>query len=723
MVFNPPTPLNYTNADLYSYERRKIQQYNFHLRYRPEIMSHTYIEISYNADLTDNDQLPWHRKIRFVVRSRKKFCSQTSCQVFYPRGQTCRPEDEPRIFKTGDHDIEACQFGCYHLYEMATMPEDKNEAAAVNTAKTDNAHKTSPKDEEYVRAPFLIYSYKQCVCTMHNNGLFAMGTDDYTRTDNHPTPRIDTIGTGFHYIDSGNFFDRPDFSVTDNTPFTDVEGNESFRFNVNRYYCDDFRLKFDGRKCYESAGEKIFGFLVSSSLYKACQYGVRYAATGVTNTDVQKLSLPPPRHSVHHDSLFGWKNDIDENAFFLDPNLSLEDLGFREDMKHCIFTTQYGYPGQLVEPLESGKDMTPVKVDYGKLNEGRLHQFRYDPKTGQRLIDEYDIYGIYKYIRSNPSHEDQPSADKYMKPHMRMTEFFENFFKIFGEIGAMFMFDYMISKGLQYSGRLAVLSAEFLENKITPTLLYIVEREMLTQALNPVIRIFSQTIAKVLRQAKNLIKTVDVFTTIAGILDLVDMAVDFFSMHNIMDSGTVQQYSQLDIDTLREAYGYGTVEYSPVSFMLMCETLGVHKNWQTTPNATTKLRCNSDYKNHKYMIPVNAATPYDENNDNSYEWVSEYIFALRRNSNGLDINWDDEDTLPGDVIDQYLRIDENVYLQGMDQYTKFTESFRRRVRNAQWAIFVIVLIFILVIFVYLKLSLPMLFITALTSFYVVFSYK
>lgn len=717
MVFNPPTLLNYTNADLYAYERRKIQQYNYFLRYKPHIMSHTYIEISYNAQLTDNDELPWYRKIRFTVRSRKKFCSQTSCQLHYPRGNTCTTKDEPRIFKTGDHDLEACQFGCYNLYDMATMPSttDKDEKTTTSSSSTD------PPDEQYARAPFLIYSYKQCACTQHNNGLFALGADDYTRTDYHPMPRIDTIGTGFHYIDSGNFFERKDFSSIDNQPYVDNEGNESFRFNINRYYCDDFQLKFDGRKCYQSVGEQIFGFLVSSTLYKACQYGVRYAATGVTNTDVQKLSLPPPKYQVHHSTLNSWLNDVDPDAFFINPNVTLEDLGFREDKKHCIFTTEYGYPGRLIEPLAQNTGWAGSTVDYGKLNEGRLHQFKYDPETGQRLIDEYEIYGIYQYIRSNPTNNTF-DEDSYAEPDRKLADMFNGIINNMGELGAMLTFGYLLDKGVQYSQKVLGLSVEFLEGKITPTLLHIVERELLTQSFHPVIRIFTKAIASIVRTTSSLIKTVDIFTTIAGILDLIDLGVDFFSMNRVMDNGTIQQYSQLDIDTLRKAYGYGTVEYSPVTFMLMCEYLKIHEKWNLTPTATTKLRCLNEYTKYKYMIPIAAAIRYDTDNDNAYEWVSEYIFSLRVNSNGLNINWEDEGKLPSDVIDQYLKIDENVYLKGMDEYSKYTESFRKRIKYSQYALLVIVILFVLILIVYTKIATPFIFVAAIGAYYLVFSY-
>lgn len=707
MVFNPPTSLNYSNADMYSYERQKIQQYNYHLKFRPEIMSHNYIEISYNTELEDNQDIPWYRKIRFIVRARKQFCSQATCQNHFPRGNTCSQTDVPRVFKTGDHDVEACQPSCFNLYEGAKMPKDDSS--------------TTTQDEEFARAPFLIYSHRQCACTIHNNGIFALGIDDFARTDKHPLPRIDTIGTGFHYIDSGNFFDRENFSVDDNPPFVDISNDESFRFRVNKYYCDDFQLKFDGKKCYSSLGEQIFGFLVSSSLYKACQYGVRYATTGVTNTDVQKLDLPPVKYSPRHDTVASWKNDVDDTAFFIDPNVSLTDLGFTEDMKHCIFTTQYGYPGTIVEPLASNKNVTGNVIDYEALNKDRLYQFRYDINTGRRLIDEYEIYGIYKYIRSNPT-KSEFSSDKYQNPDHGLASIIDGIIDNFGEVSAILTFNYLFEKGLEYSKKLLQLSSEYINGTITPTLLHIVERQFLTQSLHPTIRIFSQVISNILKTSTSFIKMADVFTTVAGIIDLFDMTFDFFNMNNVMDDGSVRQYSELDIKLVRDAYGYGTVEFSPVTFMLMCEYLKLPDTWSSVPSATTKLRCIKEYPNHKYMIPISAVIRYDTDNDNSYEWVSEYIFSLKVNSNGLKINWEDESKLSSETINKYINIDENVYLRGMERYAQYTESFRTRVKYSQYTLVALFIVLILIVVVYIKLAVPFLLIAAISAGYIAFSY-
>lgn len=736
MVFNPPTLLNYTSADLYSYERRKIQQYNLHLRFRPEIMSHTYIEIYYYDALVDNVEIPWYRKIRFVVRSRKKFCKQTTCQSHYPRGQTCGPETEPQIFKTGDQDMESCQFGCYNLYEKTILPqatieqedagggdgaeEEEREAAKKKRAENE---KTEITDEMYTRAPFLIYSHAQCACTVHENGYFALGIDDYARTDEHPTPRVDTIGTGFHYSDSGNFFDDQDFSPTQNPPFTDLQGDESFRFLMNKYYCDDFMLKFNGRKCYQSTGEKVFGFLVSEVAYKAVQYGVRYAKTGVNADGIQKLNLPPIKHKPSHETFASWKDDVDESAFFIDPNVNLTDLGFTENQKHCIFTTEYGYPGKLVEPLAFGKNTTGNLVDYEQRNVGRLHQFKYDVMTGRRVFDEYEIYGIYKYLRSNPT-EKSFNGDNYTNPDNILTGFFVGLIENFDNIASMMALTYVVDKGTEFSKEIMTTAADRLEGKITASVVHLVERELASQAMHPVMRIFGRALVMLLRTSVSLLKLIDVLAITGMILDFLDMIFDFFNMNRVMDDGSVRQYSEMDIATIRSGYGFGTAEYSPVTFMLMCEYLKLQLNWQVTPTSINRLQCirNKDYEKYKYMLPVDQVVRYDVSNSNSYEWVSEYIFSLKVNSNGLNINWDDEPALAPDVVDQYLNIDENIILKGMDEYSQYSKRFRKRVKYSEYTLIVLVVLLLVIILIQLNVAALFIFIAAISAIYLVFSY-
>ena len=575
--------------------------------------------------------------------------------------------------------------------------------------------------DQYNRAPFLLYSHSQCLCTIQENAIYGLGLDDCNRTDIHPLPRVDTIGTGFDIVDSGNYFNDPNFDPKQNEPFRDAQGNETFRFRVNKYYCDDFKLKFDGENCYEPIGEKIFGFLVSSTLYKACQYGVRYLETGVTNSQIQKLNLPPVEHDVRHKTIDSWLADIDYDNFFLDPDVTLTDLGITAENRHLIFTTQYGYPGRLVEPLlvYSGvEDVLPI--DYEKLNEGRLPQFKYDPLTGRRVIDEYEILGIYKVIRENPTKLDfQPSS--FNNPGDQLIQFFKGISDNIVEVGSMLVAGILVSKATDYSLKVIKLSSEYLQNVVTPTLLFLVQRQMLFELIEPIKTVLKQALVA-LKAFSSLIKTVDVVTTIAGIVDLFDLKFDFFNMTKVLSDGTLRQYAELDIDSIRKGYGYGTVEFSAIHFILRCEEIGLYKNWRVTPTNTRRLRGVADAAKYSYMLPIEQVLDPHEDTEKSFNWISEYIFSLQTNANYLTINWEDENILADDVVNQYLDIRQSVYLQGMDRYGEFTRSFRRRYNLCIVAIVVFILLFILVLFFNISLSILGLFSVAIGTFYLTFTY-
>lgn len=65
---------------------------------------------------------------------------------------------------------------------------------------------------------------------------------------------------------------------------------------------------------------------------------------------------------------------------------------------------------------------------------------------------------------------------------------------------------------------------------------------------------------------------------------------------------------------------------------------------------------------------------------------------------------------------QYLKIDGNIYLKGMYEYSKYTESFRKRVKYSQWALFVIVIIFLITLVVYIKIATPLIFVAAINKY-------
>lgn len=306
------TKIDQLNAVRYSYERQKIKMFNHYLKILPHIFSHVNVEISFNTKLINNNYERANHHIYVRLMGSKEFCKQIHCNVGYPRGKTCTVEDKPFIFKSGNSDIGACHSACYNLFENRT---DENGL--------------------HYRAPFVNYSTRMCKCLIQNENVFRMATDDFMRTDVHPTPRIDTIGTGFDL---------------DPNPYVDGHKNETFHFKLNEYYCDDFQYEFKNGKCQSSIVEDVFSLFGSSNLYKFGQYGKRYVQSGEWINDVQRPNLPPIT-SRPPPSYRDWLSNINKTAIFIDPNLCLSDLGIVPGAMHLIFTTEFGWPGLLVEPL------------------------------------------------------------------------------------------------------------------------------------------------------------------------------------------------------------------------------------------------------------------------------------------------------------------------------------------------------------------------------------
>ena len=632
--------------------------------------------------------MPPGKKIYLCVRTRKSFCSQVKCQMIYPRGQKCQPGDLPRVFKSGVSDIEACQCGCYELYEH-TIRKDDDENENANTRQEDN----------YMRAPFCQYSYIQDACIIQDNGLFALGIDDYMRTDTHPLPRVDTIGTGFDYVDSDNNFNDTDFDPEKNRPYIDLSGNESFRFKVNKYYCDDFQLKFTGTKCNTTVFEDIFGFVISSALYKSCQYGIRYAATGVTNTQIQKLNLPPITHEPQIKTVDDWYNNINEDAFFLDPDLTLEDLGIPLEHLHLIFTTEYGGVGRLVEPLLIYQHISDYPVDYEKRNKGRLPQFQYDAMTGQRIIDEYEMMGLYKYIREThlEIELDDPHIT-YEKFIERATNFFHAVISNLPEMGKGFLIGYSQDLGSRLAIKGLTISERYLKNTITPSLIAMVQRHSYGEAVQPVIRAFSAGLRTVLKTGRVFLKSIEYAGYVGVIFDLLDIFIDFFNMNRLMDDGTVQHYSEISIEQVRKAYGQGTVEYSAIMFMLMCQDMKLHEKWSESPQSIYKLKCLHE-RTEKYMLPIEQVTRFYENNDKTLEWIAEYIFTLEENSDLININWEDEEEYSSkEVRDACKKLPQDVYVNAINQYDMYSKTFQKRYIWSFVAIVITLVLFFIVLY-------------------------
>lgn len=665
-IFNPPTKLNYIHSDRYVFERQKLLLFNNHLRLRPHIFSHLIVEIMFNKSLPYTGDPS--RNIYVVLRGTKEFAEQIQCQIMYPRGNQCTEVSTPLVFKSGNSDVTACHSACYNLFDM----------------KKD-------EDGKYFRAPFVHWSERQSACIIQNNSIFGMGIDDYNRTDKHTSPRVDTIGTGYDLLDE---------------PFIDESGNETFQFKINKYYCDDFQLEFKNGECYEPLGETIFGYIISSVLYKAFQYGIRYFETGVSATGVQKPDLPPITTDSPPELDF-WLKKINRGATFINPNVTLSDLGITgPELQHMIFTTEFGWEGRLVEPFIIVRDvgLIPGAIvrNFGDLNKQRLRQFRYN-EYGRREVDEYEYLGLYQAVNAAAASsydEDKPlsSSEEFEK---KFTDFINGLMRgIFSTEFALGLTTILIDKLIsKMSEAMVRLAADMTAGRFTPTVIHIVERTF-AYSLKPVI--LGPAIKLLSTSLKLLASSLKVGAYILDFLAIVDLALmDVFHGSALVNGGVVQSYSRLAIAQSFEEDGFGMVEYSPARLISILELLEQKK--ENDPDYIDSMLnpvMPEASKYTKLLRPSNkkwaqAIENVQHKNDVTvrFLWWSEYIYSLEVNSNGLPIIWANENALfEEDDAPQIWTSIYNTIKDGFSTYDVYVEGALTRTKLIKYSIIYIILI-------------------------------
>lgn len=669
MKFNGATAIDNVNSDRYAFERHKLLVFNFYLKHLPHIFSHIYCEIMFNKLGPTNNQIDPLRYIYVNFLSTKKFCEQIHCQLSFPRGQNCKPDTEPFVFKSGNSDISACHSACYNLYDTS--------AAENQTIATDK-----------YRGPFTMWSNRMQCCQAHTNSVFALGFDDYTRSDIHPNPRIDTIGTGFDL---------------DTELFVDGEKNETFRFLLNKYYCDDFKLEFDADHCKESPGQFIFGLLLSETLYKACQYGVRYASTGVKANEVNKPQLPPVTKEAPI-NYATWLSTINSDATFFNPNLSLADLGITKSTLHLIFTTEYGWPGRLVEPLIITREPTTnpdiIVRDYAKINEYRPLHLQVDPNTGRRLNDSFDLLDIYRYINEDALIH---AAANNIKPEEVKRNVFEFLYSVLAglvsvdgleSIGAGLLLDQL----RKVAGGIKQIAETLEREEVTLTMVKLAKRALVHDLAPAFVKGTLELITKSLRIMSTTLKIGSVIFDIIGFLDFFVQFADFFNQQKLGDQGSIDSYSHFDLETNFQLYGYRTVEMSPVHVISVMEHLNMPKvlKEKFKDEQLTALKCTSkDYVRQPFEIPFESV---GDRNDYALKilWTTEFIYALKFNSNGLRIDWSlDTQLMPVSDIEKVLT---SVNIESFLQYKNFSKNFLYKYKYLQVLLPCVFLVLIFAVF-------------------------
>lgn len=619
MVFNPPTSLDYDNATIYAYERQKLAIFNHFLVKKPHIFSHVNVEIRHNPNLANTTLEQMNRNISVRLIGSRMFCEQVRCNAYYPRGRTCTIDTEPLVFKSGNSDVRACQAACYNLHE------NKPDA-----------------NGNVFKGPNTTFSERQQCCLLWLDQFFVLGADDYMRTDIHPEPRVDTIGTGF------------DLSTE---PYIDVDGNETFKFLLNKYYCDDFRLKYDGIECKQSVGEEITDYLLSDVLYKSIQYGIRKATDGIGAYDVQQPKLPAIALSPSPGKE-GWLKNINQNVNFFNPNLKLSDVGIMGDYPHLIFTTEYGWPGRIVQPLiitRVPKYAAFKEVDFTTIDRNVLPHLRRNA-YGRRQLDEFEILQTYTVLLR------VLNAQRSEKENIIMRV-------VNGIVTALGTSQFWLQSSVLLTRscfseieKLIIYGSEHF-TAATPTLTRLIERTMFTSLAHQTGHLASHYVQTMARVALGAIKGLSVAGLIADIIGLVDVVLaplDLFSIGKL-DYNAAHGYSLADLAMKKHIYDYKTVEYSPAMFVYNDDVYAAQDI-----NASHLFKQQLIRSVHLNLRPASIKLPYaidssevmhKDDTRQIFKWNADYLTGLERNSNDLLINWSDESGVTFEDYKTQMQID------------------------------------------------------------------
>lgn len=642
MVHVSPTQHDYQQSYVYMTERNKLAIFNHFLKIQPHIFSHVALQIQHNKNLNNTLYDLMNSNISVRLIGTRKYCEQINCNMSYPRGKSCTQNDEPIIFKTGNSDVAACHSACYNLFDNNTKENGES----------------SP-----FTAPMVKYSDNQQACLLYLNDIFSLGADDYRRTNEHTTQRIDTIGTGFDL---------------DEKPYKDIDGNETFRFKVNKYYCDDFGLEFDGGGCKPSIARNISGWFFSELLYKAIQYGVRFFRYGIAANDVNKPDVPPVRESPPP-NLENWLRNVDPEAVFIDPDVKLSDLGITGDALHLIFTTEFGWPGRLIEPVliyQTPKFPTELKqIDYRQRGKDFLPQFAIDDR-GQRLIDEFERVEIFQ-LYSAMSSEQQSPVDNLSENIYNLNQILVKIFTdaAMNQLPTIIMYI--------YKEILVRLSMKF-EKMITSGMMAITEFHLVARITKSLItthtqRIVSTVIANTAASQTfkaaligfKVLNKIFLIASIIGLIDFTELFYDFFGSGILMNQDIVDHFSELDLQYKEDVFGYRSFEYSPAFFVAIHDYISAQKQSSTISGKNTETNSNdaaNDDNNQFIQQLLNEKLDKAENvcfltnvhqktepftiavdqvthkNDvlRQLTWQSEYLYRLEKNSDGIKINWSEE---------------------------------------------------------------------------------
>lgn len=672
--FESPTLQDMNDSTALSLERGKLLKFNRGLRTHKHIVSHFNVEIRFNQQLNNTDKLQSDSNIYVRIKGTRKMCEQVRCNANYPRGKKCKPDTKPMVYKSGYTDVFACESSCFNLYNENNSGDD-------------------------IKSPLTRYSKRQNLCLMHNNLSYTMATDDHERAETI-TPRISTIGTGC------------EVDANDET-YLDFAGNETFKYTNNHFYCDDFKMEFKNGECVPSTSQKINDLFFSAVLYKAIQYGIRKAQTGVGINDVQKVVLEPIKKIAQTKS--EWLNDFNKDACFIDPNVTLSSLGITPDKRHLFFTTEFGWPGRLVEPIifirsptthattnviqqtSTSSDPNLIRVDFTNNTDHILPQFKYDER-GRRYHDEYELLKVNEFLQQLFANDEKNLIESKDKDPTGLSSFITSLPTLIQNP------EFWLMMGSNYSNQLINIVRKSVTNSLirlkrkttTRTISMIIRRSIITTLVNRAGMIGRRMAAislKLFASALRAATVVGMVGDVLGMIDLFFILSDPFKLSNLQSSKFLDTYSEIDLMQNEINFGYKTVEYSPAYFFCQLEAADIDA--KTKMAETQKIFDDDDelatdpqkrgefdymyktYKKPAWAINVNELGRVSED-EYKVRWQSDYVYALTRNSNGLLINWHLEKGVC--TLHEFNKFIDRVYdPQSIINYKTFIHNAHKRV--------------------------------------------
>ncbi|MBT0716653.1 P74 protein 4, partial [Dolichomitus sp. PSUC_FEM 10030005] len=216
-----PTSADQQDAINTSFERRKLADYNWYLKHKPNIMSRVTVEIHPDRVLQSRNHDYRDHAIHVRIKGTPAFCRAVACNKYYPRGRVCNKHSNLQIFKSGNTTVTACEHACSNLYK----PTPLYNPAEAAIAAAEEAAKPSKKETNEVDGNRVFWSDECDACITGFPEVYAMAIDDYRRTSDHTTPHTDTIGTGYDIDEKQLFRHGEDYATY---------------YKMNQYYCDDF---------------------------------------------------------------------------------------------------------------------------------------------------------------------------------------------------------------------------------------------------------------------------------------------------------------------------------------------------------------------------------------------------------------------------------------------------------------------------------------------------